>query len=324
MVAHSRLTMIRTTQKLCDFLELDIHDLDIDSNSAFALKVPQHFANQIKKGDPNDPLLKQVLPLQEETQLYPKFSQDPVGDLQANPIPSLIHKYHGRALLMTSPRCDIHCRYCFRRHFPYEQVNKNHWETALEHLATQADIEEIILSGGDPLTLSESSLINLIADIEALPQITTLRLHSRTPIVAPHKALMPKLLNHLKHSRLKPVLVVHCNHPNELTPESAALMQRFQQAGVTLLNQSVLLKGVNDDAKTLTLLSKKLFHQGILPYYCHLLDKVAGAGHFEVKKDQAWYIYDALRQQLPGYLVPQFVTEIAGEPYKTVFYPTKP
>lgn len=310
--------MIQSLQQLCDFLQLNPQDLAIDTAPHFPLKVPEHFAGLMEKGNPDDPLLKQVLPLQQETETQPGFKRDPVGDLNANPIPSLIHKYHGRALLMTSPRCDVHCRYCFRRHFPYEQVQKNHWQSALHYLADHTNIEEVILSGGDPFTLSEPALCELIQQLEALPHLTTLRLHSRSPIVAPEKAAKPRLLQTLKQSRLQVVLVVHCNHPNELCPASAKLMQTYRDAGLTLLNQTVLLKDINDNVETLTQLSKKLFHQGILPYYCHLLDKVSGAAHFEVKKYQAWSLYTQLRQQLPGYLVPQFVEEIAGEPYKTV------
>ncbi|MBD3612157.1 MAG: EF-P beta-lysylation protein EpmB [Hydrogenovibrio crunogenus] len=310
--------MIQSVEQLCDFVDLSADDLPIDFDSAFPFKVPKHFANQIEKGNPNDPLLKQILPGLAEQDLYPGFSPDPVGDLAANPQPSLIHKYHGRALLIASPRCDIHCRYCFRRHFPYEQAKKQHWQAALENIAQDHSITEVILSGGDPMTLSENTLIELIHEVEAIPHVSTLRIHSRTPIVAPQKAHRPTLLKALSKSRLQTVLVVHCNHANELTPESADLMQQFRQSNVFLLNQTVLLKGINDSADTLSALSKKLFSQGILPYYCHLLDKVSGSGHFDVQKQQAWAIFEQLRQALPGYLVPRFVEEIAGEPYKTL------
>lgn len=194
---------------------------------------------------------------------------------------------------------------------------------ALKHLANDTSIEEIILSGGDPLTLSENSLIELLTELEAIPHLTTLRIHSRTPVVAPSRAEMPHLWQRLADSRLQAVIVIHCNHANELSDETATLFQVLKSANLTLLNQSVLLKGVNNDVTALTQLSKKLFQQGVLPYYCHLLDKVAGAAHFEVKNDQAWAIFDQLRQQLPGYLVPRLVTEIAGEPYKTLIEPPK-
>jgi len=310
--------MIQSIEQLCDLVELSPDDLPIAFETDFSFKVPKHFASQIEKGNPNDPLLRQILPGLAENELYPGFSPDPVGDLAANPHPSLIHKYHGRALLIASPRCDIHCRYCFRRHFPYEQAQKKHWQAALESIAQDPSIKEVILSGGDPMTLSENALIALIHEIEAISHVDTLRIHSRTPIVAPHKANRPQLLKTLLQSRLQKVLVVHCNHANELTSASAELMQQFRQSDVLLLNQTVLLKDINDSTDTLIALSKKLFSQGILPYYCHLLDKVSGAGHFEIKNDQAWAIFEQLRQSLPGYLVPRFVEEIAGEPYKTL------
>ena len=315
--------MIYSLTELCDLIALSPADLSSDTQSPFPLKVPKHFANQIETGNPNDPLLKQILPGLAENKVIEGFSIDPVGDLNANPTPSLIHKYQGRALLIASGRCDIHCRYCFRRHFPYQQAKKQHWQSALEQIANDASIEEIILSGGDPLTLSENSLIELIQSLESIPHLTTLRIHSRTPVVAPERAELPKLWQYLHHSRLQTVLVVHCNHANELTHQTAALFKTLKTADITLLNQSVLLKGVNDDVAILTQLSKKLFQQGVLPYYCHRLDKVDGAAHFEVKNDQAWSFFEQLRQQLPGYLVPRLVEEIAGEPYKTLVQPPK-
>lgn len=309
--------MIHSLSELCDLIALSPADLSVDTTPEFPLKVPKHFASQIEPGNPNDPLLRQILPGLVEKNPSEGFSLDPVGDLKANPTPSLIHKYHGRALLITSGRCDIHCRYCFRRHFPYQQAKKQHWQMALKHLANDTSIEEVILSGGDPLTLSENSLIELLTELEAIPHLTALRIHSRTPVVAPSRAEMPHLWQRLADSRLQAVIVIHCNHANELSDETATLFQVLKSANLTLLNQSVLLEGVNNDVTALTQLSKKLFQQGVLPYYCHLLDKVAGAAHFEVKNDQAWAIFDQLRQQLPGYLVPRLVTEIAGEPYKT-------
>ncbi len=315
--------MIHSLTELCDLISLLPADLNADTAPDFPLKVPKHFAHRIQKNTPEDPLLRQIRPGLVEKSVVEGFTVDPVGDLKANPTPSLIHKYQGRALLMTSGRCDIHCRYCFRRHFPYQQAKKQHWQTALKQIAADPSIEEIILSGGDPLSLSENSLIELIAELEKIPHLTTLRIHSRTPVVAPNRAEMPLLWQTLKASRLQTVLVIHCNHANELSDETARLFQTLKAADITLLNQSVLLKGVNDEVATLAQLSKKLFQQGVLPYYCHQLDKVAGAAHFEVKNDQAWAIFNQLRQQLPGYLVPRLVAEIAGEPYKTLIFPTK-
>lgn len=309
--------MYKSISELCAFLNLDPAQLNCPTHSDFAIKVPLHFAQQIEKGNPNDPLLKQVLPSLAETEIHPNFSTDPVGDLNRNPSPSLIHKYQGRALLITSPRCDIHCRYCFRQHFPYEQAKQTHWQNALDAIQQDNSIEEVILSGGDPFTASEAALVNWVAQIEAIKHITTLRIHSRTPIAAPDKSPQTHFIEAIKTSRLKCVLVVHCNHPNELSEQTLALMQTYRQAGMTLLNQSVLLKGVNDRAETLVALSKALFQQGILPYYCHLLDRVAGSAHFEVTLNRAQEIMQQVRTELPGYLVPQLVQEIAGEPYKT-------
>nr|WP_218644627.1 EF-P beta-lysylation protein EpmB [Thiomicrorhabdus cannonii] len=302
---------------MLEHLELDPQALDV-AESPFPFKAHADFIDQIQPGNPDDPLLKQILPIRAETFVHPGFKLDPVGDLQANPLPSLIHKYHGRVLLMASPRCDIHCRYCFRRHFPYEtQINQRHWQQALQQIGEDDSLHEVILSGGDPFTLSENALLDLVKKIEAIPHIQTLRIHSRTPIVAPSNAPQGRFLEWAKCSRLNKVLVVHCNHPNELSAKTAELMQHYRTAGFHLLNQSVLLKGVNDNAETLADLSQQLFTQGILPYYLHQLDRVQGAAHFEVDNATAKSLVENLRRLLPGYLVPKLVVEIAGEPHKT-------
>ena len=302
---------------LCQQLSLDPASLDLH-DSEFKFKAHQDFVDQIEPNNPNDPLLKQVLPIQLETNPHPDYKTDPVGDLQKNPTPSLIHKYHGRVLLMASPKCDIHCRYCFRRHFPYEQqINQRHWQTALESIKTDSSIHEVILSGGDPFSLAEGALVSLIEKIEAIEHIQTLRIHTRTPIVAPSKSPSNTLLNWAKQSRLNKVMVVHCNHANELSEKSAGLLNVYREVGFQLLNQSVLLKGVNDNAETLAALSHALLKQGVLPYYLHQLDKVQGASHFEVPDETALALHEQLRKTLPGYLVPKLVREVAGEPYKT-------
>jgi len=309
--------MIQSIEELCALIQLTPNQLNIDQNSPFALKVPKHFANQIEPKNPTDPLLLQILPDLIENKKSVEFTTDPVGDLQANPIDSLLHKYYGRVLLIVSPKCDIHCRYCFRRHFPYEQAKKNNWQTALDYIAQDNSIREIIFSGGDPFSLNENILIDLIDNIEVIPHIETLRIHSRTPVVMPSKANKDKFINRLKESRLNIVIVIHCNHPNELTSETAKLFKKYKQANFTLLNQSVLLDKVNNSVETLENLSRKLFKQGVLPYYCHLLDKVSGAEHFLVKNRQGGALLEELRKRLPGYLVPKFMIEIEGEPYKT-------
>ncbi len=309
--------MIQSINQLCALIQLSPSELNLDKNSPFALKVPKHFAMQIEKNNPQDPLLLQILPDLIEHTKNIGFSIDPVGDLQSNPINSLLHKYHGRVLLIVSPKCDIHCRYCFRRHFPYEQAKKNNWQHALDYISKDTSIKEIIFSGGDPFSINENILIDLIKKIETINHISTLRIHSRTPVVMPKKADKPNLIKLLKSSHLNIVLVIHCNHPNELTADTAKLFKKYQQANITLLNQSVLLSKVNDSANTLEQLSRKLFKQGVLPYYCHLLDKVSGAEHFLVQNHRGGVILEELRKKLPGYLVPKFMTEIEGEPYKT-------
>ena len=292
--------------------------LDIDHCSTFLFKAPDDFMQQADLSNPKDPLLKQVLPLKIENQPATGFSNDPVLDLQFNPTPGLIHKYYGRVLFIASPKCDIHCRYCFRRHFPYnEQVNTRHWERALQYIAQNNHIHEVILSGGDPMSLSEKTLMHLIHKIEAIPHIQTLRIHSRTPVVAPSKAPVNSFINWAHHSRLNIVLVIHCNHANELSDKTAKLFQQYKLAGIYLLNQSVLLKEINDQVTILEKLSHTLFAQGVLPYYLNQLDRVQGSAHFEVDDKTALSLHQALRKKLPGYLLPKLVTDISGMPYKT-------
>lgn len=309
--------MTSATDRLCQKLNLDAKTLPLHE-SPFRFKAHADFLEQIEVGNPNDPLLKQILPIQLEAKFHPGYRDDPVGDLQKNPTPSLIHKYQGRVLLMASPKCDIHCRYCFRRHFPYEaQINQRHWQIALETIESDASIHEVILSGGDPFSLSEVALVSLIEKIEAIEHIKTLRIHTRTPIVAPSKAPQNALITWAEQSRLNKVMVVHCNHANELSAKTAGLLNLYKNSGFHLLNQSVLLKGVNDNSSGLAELSHALLKQGVLPYYLHQLDKVQGASHFEVSDEIALQLHETLRQTLPGYLVPKLVREIAGEPYKT-------
>lgn len=286
--------------------------------SVFPYKAPKDFLEQMDLTDLNDPLLKQVLPVEAENIHHLNYAIDPVGDLKKNPTPGLIHKYQGRVLLIASPKCDIHCRYCFRRHFPYEaHSNQRHWQTALQKIAEDNSIHEVILSGGDPMSLSEGALLKLIESIEKIDHIKTLRIHSRTPIVSPSTAPQKALLCWAQASRLNKVLVVHCNHANELSSKTETLLKKYRQAGFQLLNQSVLLKDINDSAPSLIALSHALFNQGVLPYYLHQLDKVQGAGHFEVDDQTAKLLVEEMRTQLPGYLVPKLVRETSGEASKT-------
>ena len=259
--------MSKTLNHLCKTLKLSVNEIDYIEDKQFPLKVPQDFLEQITAGDLHDPLLKQVLPIKAEQAVSDGFSKDPVGDLLKNPSPALIHKYHGRVLLIASPKCDIHCRYCFRRHFPYqEQTNQRHWQQAIKAIAQDSSIHEVILSGGDPMSLTESMLLGLIKDIEKIQHIKTLRIHSRTPIVAPSKAPQDALLDWAQHSRLNKVMVVHFNHKNELSDKTANLLEKYHKSGFTLLNQSVLLKDINDTSQVIVDLIQDIFKQGILTY----------------------------------------------------------
>lgn len=304
--------VIRQPSELFELLDLDLSQLPaaIEASQDFALRVPRGFCQRMKKGDWHDPLLQQVLPQGKEMQIQPGFSADPLHEAASNPQPGLIHKYQGRVLLIVSGGCAINCRYCFRRHFAYDDntPGRQQWAQTLEYIANDSSIKEVIFSGGDPLAASDVLLADLVQQLNAIPHLTTLRVHSRMPVVIPQR-ITDQCLQWLAGGRLKPVMVIHSNHPNELNDEVARSMTKLRQAGVTLLNQSVLLAGINDDPQVLRQLSEKLFAMGVLPYYLHLLDKVQGAAHFEVKEDRARLLQRALLSTLPGYLVPKLVRE---------------
>jgi EF-P beta-lysylation protein EpmB len=272
----------------------------------------------MRKGDINDPLLRQVLPLEDELLAAPGYTGDPLGEQEANPHPGLIHKYHGRVLLIVSGSCAINCRYCFRRHFPYQdnKPSRESWQQALAYIAADPSISEVIYSGGDPLTASDSQLRWLTGQVAAIPHVRRLRVHTRLPIVMPSR-ITAELIEGLSDHRLSTSLVIHSNHANELDDTVASALARLRGAGITLLNQTVLLRGINDDADILSELSERLFALGVLPYYLHLLDKVAGAAHFDTDTGKALALHRALQEQLPGYLVPKLVREIAGARAKT-------
>ncbi|MEX1199000.1 MAG: EF-P beta-lysylation protein EpmB [Pseudohongiellaceae bacterium] len=286
---------------------------------SFPLRVPRAFVARMQPGNPHDPLLLQVLPLGQEGDDTPGFVSDPLREADANSVPGLLHKYHGRALLLVAPHCAVHCRYCFRRHFPYEEntPGRREWDAALKYLADHEDITEVIYSGGDPLAAPDRLLAWLTARIAAIPHIRRLRIHTRTPVMMPDR-VTDALLEWLADSGLATTLVVHCNHPAEIDREVAAAMARLRGAGVTLLNQSVLLRGINDDEETLAALSEKLFSAGILPYYIHMLDRVQGVAHFDVPETRARSLMQAVRNRLPGYLVPRLARELPGEGAKTI------
>ncbi|MFZ5619987.1 MAG: EF-P beta-lysylation protein EpmB [Pseudomonadota bacterium] len=285
----------------------------------FGLRVPRGFIARMRHGDRNDPLLLQVLPQAAECAAAPAgYGPDPLAEAAAMTVPGLLHKYRGRVLLTLTGACGIHCRYCFRRHYPYTEANPggSHWPATLEHIGADTGITEVILSGGDPLSLSDARLAALCADLAAIPHLRRLRLHSRLPIVLPAR-ITPELLETLSGGRLDAVLVVHANHPNEIDATVRLALRRTVAAGVPVLNQAVLLRGVNDRADTLCALSEALFQAGALPYYLHQLDRVLGAAHFEVPDAKAVALAAELRARLPGYLVPRLVREEAGAPAKT-------
>ncbi len=307
---------------LLRFLKLAPHLVDFDPTAAarFAFRVPQPYARRMRLGDPTDPLLRQVLPVREELREVAGFTADPVGDLQAQRQPGFLHKYHGRALLLLSGACAINCRYCFRREFPYQgAVGSRQLAAAVAEIARDTGLSEVILSGGDPLLLPDAPLAVLLHQLSAIPHLRRLRVHTRLPLVLPSR-ITPALLESLASSRLQPILVLHINHAQEIDDEVAQACAALVAQGVTLLNQAVLLRGVNDDVQVLAALSEALFKARILPYYLHLLDPVRGAAHFDVDEDQTRHLQTALQALLPGYLMPRLVREVAGAPSKIPFY----
>ncbi len=279
----------------------------------FPLRVPRAFVARMRKGDPDDPLLRQVLPLGMELKDAPGFSADPVGDLASRQRPGVLHKYRGRVLLITTGTCGVHCRYCFRRHFPYadEAARADGWREALDYLRGDTSVREVILSGGDPLSLNDRLLAELVSALQRIPHIYRLRIHTRQPVVLPSR-VDASLLAWLAACRLQKVVVLHVNHAHELDAAVRTAFANFRQAGVMLFNQSVLLRGINDSVETLAGLSEALFAAGVIPYYLHMLDRVQGAAHFEVPENQARTLMGKLRTRLPGYLVPRLVREVPG------------
>ena len=312
---------IKCPEELLRLLELDSSLLPAAkaASERFPLRVPMPFLRRIVPGDINDPLLKQVLPLAEELNETVGFSSDPVADSAALVAPGILQKYQGRALLTLSPSCSINCRYCFRREFPYSdnQPAGKHLQGTLKWLASHNDISEVILSGGDPLVLPDSLLSNFVEQLEEIPHIRRIRIHSRQPIVLPARIDM-KLLDWLGDTHLQTVMVVHCNHPNEIDDDVAIAMDDLRGTGTTLLNQAVLLKGVNDDQQVLNDLSEQLFAAGVLPYYLNILDQVRGSAHFAVEMKKAKALMQGMRESLPGYLVPRLVQDQPGKLSKVV------
>ncbi|GLQ49754.1 EF-P beta-lysylation protein EpmB [Dyella flava] len=309
---------VTDSRELLDLLDLGhLADRLPAADAGFALRVPRGFVARMRKGDANDPLLLQVLPQLLELEQVPGFVMDAVGDLASREAQGVLHKYQGRALLIASGSCAINCRYCFRRHFPYgdEMAAAGQWRQALEHVRQDKSINELILSGGDPLALATSKLEELSHGLAGLPHITRLRIHTRLPVVLPERIDAP-FIEWLRSLPLQKVVVLHANHANEFDEAVDGACASLRDAGATLLNQSVLLRGVNDDASSLTALSERMFAAGVLPYYLHQLDRVQGAAHFEVSDDRAHGLVEAMRGCLPGYLVPKLVREVGGDPSK--------
>jgi len=287
-------------------------------DTGFALRVPRGFVARMRHGDARDPLLLQVLPQAAELDDVAGFGFDAVGDLDALTARGVLHKYNGRALLVATGSCAVNCRYCFRRHFPYaeETAAANRWQETIEHLRTDDSVEEVILSGGDPLSLSTAKLAELTRALAAIPHIRRLRIHTRLPVVLPER-IDAELIAWLRGLPWPVAVVLHANHANELDASVTAACARLRATGAALLNQSVLLRGINDSVDALAALSNNLFECGVLPYYLHQLDRVAGTAHFAVDDAVARALVEALRVQLPGYLLPRLVREIAGESHKT-------
>ncbi|NRP28127.1 MULTISPECIES: EF-P beta-lysylation protein EpmB [unclassified Marinobacterium] len=289
------------------------------ASQLFPLRVPLEFLNRMELGNPNDPLLKQVLPIRDEFIQAPGFTEDPLNESDARPTPGVVHKYKDRALLILSGACAINCRYCFRRHFPYSdnQLSGEHWQRALAYLKEHTELREVIFSGGDPLVTSDHRFSKMVADLEAIPHLERLRVHTRLPVVIPSR-VTDQLNDTLHISRLNCVVVLHINHANEIDQSLSDAVTKLKQSGATILNQAVLLKGVNDSADEQVRLSRALFSAGILPYYLFLFDPVAGASHFDIPIEQGKEIFTQMQRELPGYLVPRLAKEISGKTSKTL------
>ncbi|NNE00732.1 MAG: EF-P beta-lysylation protein EpmB [Pirellulaceae bacterium] len=317
---RSRQELLQRLQIPLDrFSETRISDTNaVESQSTFPTFVPLEFLQRMTVGDPHDPLLRQVLTSAAEFESVDGFGPNPVGDLEAVSAPGLLHKYDGRALMIATGACGVHCRYCFRREFPYAstQTQNERWRAAAQYVQEHHEIDEVLLSGGDPLTLTDERLIELLESIESIEHVRRLRIHSRMPVVIPQR-VTDHLVDRLAQSPLTTWFVIHMNHPNEWDDGVHTAIAKLIDAGIPVLNQAVLLRGVNDDVDTLEKLCKTLVNHRVQPYYLHQLDRVHGAAHFEVPQSDGVVLIEQLRQRLPGYAMPTFVRELAGEPSKT-------
>jgi EF-P beta-lysylation protein EpmB len=319
---------IRDPAELAQLLDLDLSELSYSARADhdFELLVPHAFARRMRRGDPHDPLLLQVLPAVQEEDLPPGFGIDPVGELRLGSHDSgVLTKYSGRALLIATGQCAVNCRYCFRRHYPYEDgaMSSAERRQRIRALADDASVKELILSGGDPLLLNDRQIAAVADEVSAATHMTTLRIHTRLPVVIPER-VTDELIAALTRPAMQCVVVLHCNHAQEIDATTASAIRRLRAAGITVLNQAVLLAGVNDSAEALAELSDALFAAGALPYYLHILDKVAGAAHFDVPQTLARHLVGALAGMRPGYLVPRLVVEVAGASSKRELAPLYP
>ncbi len=308
----------RSIEDLLKFCELDVNPTDKGSEAGFPVRVTKYYASLIEKGNSQDPLLLQVLPDKQELQHHEGFNLDAVGDINAMPVPGLIHKYKNRALLTLTGACPIHCRYCFRRHFPYNNSRLDSQQSGpvMDYLKKHPEINEVVLSGGDPLMLSDQKIHTLLTSLNSIPQLRYLRIHSRLLSVLPER-ITGSFLQSLNAFEGRIIFVTHINHANEISAQNQQAFSLLSHQQFQLFNQSVMLKGINDNAATLIDLSYKLFDSNIIPYYLHKLDKVQGAAHFDLAPEQICNIITNLRNALPGYLVPQLVNDFSGQLSKT-------
>jgi len=313
--------LLRDPDELCDLLGFEGEQRAHIKSACklFPLRIPRPYLERIERGNVQDPLLLQVLPQAQELELTAGFSVDPLEEAEFTPLPGLLHKYQSRVLVILNGSCAIHCRYCFRRHFPYQehQITTAHWQQILEYIAADNRINEVIFSGGDPLTCNDKMLARYAEDLSTIAHVKTLRLHTRLPIMIPQRIDEACLL-WMKQTRLHIVMVIHCNHANELDEAVGRALKKLSAIEVTLLNQSVLLRGINDDVDSLESLSRQLFKYQVLPYYLFLLDEVQGAAHFDVARADAVRLHEALKARVSGYLVPRLAKEVAKEASKSL------
>jgi L-lysine 2,3-aminomutase len=305
---------------LLNYLELPCAAGSLLAEKQFSSRIPLGFAQRMQKGNPQDPLLLQVLAVETELETQEGYEFDPLRERESNPLKGLIHKYHGRVLLTLTGVCAVNCRFCFRRHFPYQDNNpgRQGFKDICVYIAKDPSITEVILSGGDPLLAADQIFAELLQQLEQIPHVHTVRFHTRIPVVFPER-IDPGLLRVLAATKLKKVIVLHCNHPQELNDDGVRqALRALRQVGCHLLNQTVLLSGINDDAHTLAVLSQALFAQDVIPYYLHILDKVKGAAHFDLPLATAQTIYQQLQQLVPGYLLPRLACEEPGKLSKTL------